>query len=96
VNARLVDTEVFRDVPLEHLQPEPLASNVIAYGLRLRGNPDHPACAVRLRQNQRHRLVRLAEAVGNGGSGLSDPTFFDCFHPDAGHKDLDQPPLQFP
>ena len=59
-------------------------------------NPDHRAGAVRLRQHQRHRLIGLAEAVGDGGLGLLDAALFDGVHPDASHQDLDQAPLQLP
>src|ERR1035441_7934538 len=55
-----------------------------------------PARAVRLRQHQRHRLVRLGEAVVDSDLRLFDATLLDGIHLDASHQDFDQPPLQLP
>ncbi len=69
---------------------------MIPNGVQLRGNPDNAAGVVRLRQNKRHRLVGLAEAVGDRGLGLLDAALLDGIDPDAGHEHFDQAPLLLP
>jgi hypothetical protein len=49
-----------------------------------------------LRQDQRHRLLGLAEAVSDGGPALLHPTLFNGIHPHAGHYHFDQATLLLP
>src|ERR1700691_357616 len=60
------------------------------------GNADRGDGAVRLRQNQRYRLVVWAEAVSDGDVALLNTPAFDRFHSPPSYQDFDEAPFQIP
>ena len=84
-----IDAEPFRDVLLEQLQTKALPAEMIADGLRRHWNTDHATSTVRLWQGEGHRLVGLAEAVGDRDLSLLHAAGFHGVYADASHEDFD-------